>query len=71
VSAHGQLDFEGREVTDDRVEQAAKAMYWRDVKRRHRVDNNEAGEIAKAAWPKVRQHYVETATVALKAAGVL
>lgn len=77
MTAHGQLDMAGGETVDPRIEQAARALWWRDAKRTWGQDGRgEDGEsIAKQQaarlWPRVRASYLNAAETALKAAGVL
>jgi hypothetical protein len=69
MSAPGQLDFGGAETVDPRVERAAKALWLRDA--RKTFGRQDALELAKAHWPRVRGEYLATAEVALRGAGVL
>lgn len=71
MTAHGQLDLEGNEATDPRIERAAKELYLRDVKRRHYDARDDLPEIAKAGWPKVAKHYRDTVTTVLTVYGAL
>lgn len=69
MTAPGQLDIEGNEQTDPRVERAARALWWRDAKRAFGQDGHEAvANRAKALWPRIATYYREAARVALDAA---
>lgn len=54
---NGQLDLDGNEQEDPRIENAAKALYLKDVKRRHQCDDETAKSIAKSTWPRVEGYY--------------
>jgi len=72
VSGHGQLDLDGGETIDPRIESAAKALWWRNAQRTWGPDGRDvAQERAKALWPRMRPHYMGEAEAALHAAGVL
>jgi hypothetical protein len=66
VTAPGQLDLDGGEQVDPRVERAAKALWLRDA--RKTFGRQDALELAKAHWPRVRGEYMATALVAITAA---
>jgi hypothetical protein len=70
--AHGQIDLEGHETVDPRIEAAAKALWWRSAKVTWGRDGADiAKEQAERLWPRMRPHYMAEAEVALRAAGVL
>lgn len=65
----GQLDVDGGERVDPRVERAAKALAWRDARRMWGQSGLDvARENARQVWPRVRTYYLEAAEVALTAA---
>jgi len=67
VSAPGQLNLDGGEQVDPRVERAAKAIWWRDAKKTWWM-REDAEAHAKDIWPRVRSEYMATALVAITAA---
>lgn len=68
----GQLGLEGGEQQDPRQVKAARALWWADARRTWGRDGQDiAKERATALWPRMMPLYMETARVALSAAGVL
>lgn len=69
VIADGQQTLDGTEIVDRRVERAARALWKRDAHRSFGADSEGAEGTAARLWPRVRSEYVQTARVALDAAG--
>lgn len=67
----GQLDLDGGETLDPRLERAAKALWHRDSRRSHPDGNYPSPKAAQdardAVWPRVKGEYVKAAGVAVAA----
>jgi hypothetical protein len=69
MTSPGQIDLDGNEQLDPRLEPVAKALWWRDAKRTWGQDGNDiAAENARRLWPRIASSYMDEARVALKAA---
>lgn len=65
----GQLDVDGNEQVDPRIDKAARALYWQAVRRRHQCDEETAKIIARQTWPQVEKYYVADVRLVLGAGG--
>lgn len=77
MTGHGQLDMDGGEAIDPRIEKAAKHRWLRDAKRTWGPDGYGGGdehvyiERARTLWPRLSKYYLADAEETLRAAGVL
>jgi hypothetical protein len=65
----GQLDLDGGEQADPRIDKAARALYLQAVRRRHQCDEETAKVIARQTWPRVQKHYEADVRLVLAVGG--